>query len=446
MAKLALNDLVNFENSTAIGLLNDNNTRLETALENTLSRDGTNPNQMGCDLDMNSHRIYNLVAPATATEPLRLQDLADFIGGGLVITTPNNLLTKSTVTGTNRTYLTSDAKKILYRSNSGSPMVDTLPTGGSTLSAQTEFVVYNADTSLLAIKTSGTAKLDDESDGIIYLGTGQAVTLYSDGTNYITRGKPWKIKLGANTTIYVSQASSITGYTGLTIGTPLRYLNDAYAFAMKCNTNGHVLTFQLASETFSVGLAAKGRVAGIIDCSSIVFKGDETTPANVTIRDSGSTSISATTGAMFTVTGVEIRSFFQHGVVAVDAGSTITMGNVRYGPCAVSHLYASNFGTILIRHDYAIIGNADSHISAVVFGYIDGEGGFTCTITNVPAITTFVDCRYTGFVDHKNGIFSGAIVGQRFIAHSQGSIHTQTNDTNYFPGTIAGDATGGYYD
>lgn len=58
MAKLTLSDISGgYISSTTF---NANNTLLEAALENTLSRDGTGPNQMGADLDLNSNRITNL--------------------------------------------------------------------------------------------------------------------------------------------------------------------------------------------------------------------------------------------------------------------------------------------------------------------------------------------------------------------------------------------------
>jgi hypothetical protein len=76
MAKLTLADVVNLENqASAVGTVNANSALIETALENTLSRDGTSPNSMGADLDMDSFRILNLPEPASALEPLRLIDL-----------------------------------------------------------------------------------------------------------------------------------------------------------------------------------------------------------------------------------------------------------------------------------------------------------------------------------------------------------------------------------
>lgn len=98
MAKLTLTDLANLQNeNTAVAAINANNTSVETALENTLSRDGTTPNQMEAVLDMNSFQIINLPEPATDTAPLRLQDLNDFIGGGTIYTTPVTSLISSDI-------------------------------------------------------------------------------------------------------------------------------------------------------------------------------------------------------------------------------------------------------------------------------------------------------------------------------------------------------------
>jgi len=62
MAKLTTVDIANLSGNplTAQTNINNNNALIETALENTLSRDGTIPNTMGADLDMNSYDINNV--------------------------------------------------------------------------------------------------------------------------------------------------------------------------------------------------------------------------------------------------------------------------------------------------------------------------------------------------------------------------------------------------
>ena len=58
MAKLTLNTIGSRYGS--IDALNDNSDLVETAFENTLSRDGTGPNNMESDLDMDSNSIINV--------------------------------------------------------------------------------------------------------------------------------------------------------------------------------------------------------------------------------------------------------------------------------------------------------------------------------------------------------------------------------------------------
>ena len=76
MAKLTLNNLTSGFASTAT--LNANFDAIEAAIENTLSRNGTTPNQMQADLDMNSNSIINLAS----------LDVASLMVNGVPVTTP----------------------------------------------------------------------------------------------------------------------------------------------------------------------------------------------------------------------------------------------------------------------------------------------------------------------------------------------------------------------
>lgn len=55
--------------------INNNNTAIVTAFDNTLSLDGTAPNQMQSNLDLNSNHILNIAAPIGVNDPVRLGDL-----------------------------------------------------------------------------------------------------------------------------------------------------------------------------------------------------------------------------------------------------------------------------------------------------------------------------------------------------------------------------------
>lgn len=81
MPKIDLTDLASLTNEqSAIASINANYATIETESDSFLSRDGTSPNQMEADLDMNSNRILNLPAPTTDNEPARLVDVGNAAG------------------------------------------------------------------------------------------------------------------------------------------------------------------------------------------------------------------------------------------------------------------------------------------------------------------------------------------------------------------------------
>lgn len=76
MSKITLNNLDSLTNeSTALTALNTNFATIQDAIDNLLSRDGTSPNTIEANLDMNSFRIQNLPEAVDPTEPVRLGDI-----------------------------------------------------------------------------------------------------------------------------------------------------------------------------------------------------------------------------------------------------------------------------------------------------------------------------------------------------------------------------------
>ncbi len=73
MAKLTLATLTSAYQ--AVPALNANNDLIEAALENTLSRDGTTPNTMSANFDMNSNRILNLSQAIGGSDAVNLTQL-----------------------------------------------------------------------------------------------------------------------------------------------------------------------------------------------------------------------------------------------------------------------------------------------------------------------------------------------------------------------------------
>jgi len=80
--------------TTANSTINSNFSTIQTAFDNTLSRDGTSPNQMESNLDMNSFHILNLPEPSSDNDPIRKIDLTN------VSTITNLIHTASSTTNT----------------------------------------------------------------------------------------------------------------------------------------------------------------------------------------------------------------------------------------------------------------------------------------------------------------------------------------------------------
>src|SRR5260370_41167286 len=104
MTKVTLDNVTNLiDTTTAQGTINKNSAAIVAAVENTLSRDGTAPNQMAASLDMNSNRILNLPAPLASGEPARVIDLNNAAFGITPVISFTNLSVPGTAAITGNT-------------------------------------------------------------------------------------------------------------------------------------------------------------------------------------------------------------------------------------------------------------------------------------------------------------------------------------------------------
>lgn len=350
MSKLTLNNVADLRNSTtAAATINNNNDLIELALENTLSLDGTSPNEMQSDLDMNSKQVLNLPQPATANSALRLQDLNDFVGGGTVTNIPvggdaADILTKSSSAdydveweniGTILASVGSTGTGVVVLQTS--PTITTphissiVNTGTLTLPTSTDTLIGKATTDTLTNKTFDTAGTGNSLsiNGVAATantGTGAVVRASSPTLTTPALGTPSAIVLTSGTGLPVS-----TGISGLGTGvatflaTPSS-ANLGTALTDKTGTGVNVFatTPTLVTPVLGVATATSvNKVAITAPASSATL----TIPDGVTLTGPASSGTAMTLGNTETVTG--IKTFGSAGAVGrlkvagTTSGSTV---------------------------------------------------------------------------------------------------------------------------
>lgn len=204
MSKITLLDLSSAIASSIISAVNSNNTALRAALDNTLSRDGTTPNQMQATLDMNSNRIINLVAAVDNTEPVRLAEfsvLNSTVSG--LLATINAAVAAASLSASQALTYANNANTLwtlfqntFYGVLSADPALDpngNSPTNGDLYfnSVTLRFRVYNSGTWYTGVA----ATLNDADYGdVVVTGSG---TIWTIDTNVVTNTK--LAQMAANT-------------------------------------------------------------------------------------------------------------------------------------------------------------------------------------------------------------------------------------------------------
>lgn len=438
MTKVTLSDVANISGaeSTAIGVLNANSDLLVTAIENTLSRDGTAPNSMAADLDMDNNDILNVNAMDVVTLTVNGVDVEDIVG----------------VTGAAGadgddgwspvfTLATDGARRVLQVSDW---------TGGTGTKPTTGLYVGAAGL---------TAVIGDGVDvrGAAGAGSGDllAANNLSDLANASTARTNLGLVIGTNIreiltaarTYYVRTDGSDSN-TGLadSAGGAFLTLQKAWDVVASLDLFIYNVTVQVRDGTSTGGINA---TTAPIGGGSVTIQGNSGTPSNVVV--------STTSADAFKFNGIYVNVLIKdlkiqtttsgYGIQADGPGINVSWQNIDFGACANDHIYLTSGASGVITGNYSVTGAATSHIR-LNRGALLASSSRTITLTgtlnfangfmraDASAQAAFFSSSFTG----------GTITGTRYVLTMLGGVNTFGGGANYFPGNAAGTtATGAQY-
>ena len=500
-----LTNLVNLVNqTTAVTAINANNAAIATAFEDVLSISGTQPNQMGSTLDMNSNNIINLAAPINLNDAVRFTDLqasgssgaasaalasavgqaqaAQTAAAGSATTAAGSATTAAGSATSAATSATNSATSASSAAASAASII-ALPVWSNTRLAKTSnYTVASGDAgkticlggsayySLTFGSPSGYPTtflveiLNEDSNrgkqiiltglNTFILWPGQSAVVYNQ--NNVWRVDPvWQRWGILSPTFYVDPINGNDNNDGLATGTGAFLTIQAAVNNLSKNVDliksGAVI--QLADGQHNVGGGVDLTYPDAVGFAVSSIQGNLSSPDNVLVVCSpGGSCFFARDGvASWNLNGMQLKttgngsqllSVSQFSVVDCGALAPVNFNSAPGG----SHIVASTFGAINMLGNYSVYGGSGAHINCSNCGYIN-YGSFTVTGASSLTFGTFALCNNCGIIN-AGGVpmsFSGfgAVTGTKYIVGTNGVI--SSSGTNY-PGNTGGSSvTGGQY-
>jgi hypothetical protein len=253
--------------------------------------------------------------------------------------------------------------------------------------------------------------------------------------------------LTANRTYFVRQDGNDAndGLSNTSGGAFLTWQGAYDAICARIDTAGFTVVVQIADGTYTAPLIFNKAWSG---GGPVVFQGNSGSPANVLFSTTNENCVFSITPLPNTVTfqGMELRTTGSGNCFRMNSSGMIQFGNVRFGPCAGAHLFASSGGaTLRASGNYTISGGAQRHAMANPGEVVIQTR--TVTLENTPQFTAqFALAARNSLMSLDGNTFSGAATGARYRSEQNSVIIVSGAGETYLPGNAAGSVvTGGLY-
>jgi hypothetical protein len=181
-----------------------------------------------------------------------------------------------------------------------------------------------------------------------------------------------------------------------------------------------------------------------VGTSTVILRGNTTTPTNVTINSGTSIAILAL-GGRWSVQGFALTTSGAADCINGDGSVRVNFSAIDFGACGRYHIIGASGATIIGTGAYTVSGGGYGHLGAGSMSRL-GLSSATVTLTGTPAFTAFAVATIGSGIETYATTFTGSATGKRYDVSTNGVIHTSGGGANYFPGSMAGTTgTGGQY-
>lgn len=263
-----------------------------------------------------------------------------------------------------------------------------------------------------------------------------------------------RIKLTANTTIYVATTGSDTLNTGLSAGSPFLTLQKAWdTICQKYDLGGYQATIQIADGTYSAGINTNSRPVGGSTVVSIV--GNTSSPASVLISCATADCFVMSEAGQVAITGLKVATggtpatFVNGGRGFLAVGDTrLYLRSIHFGVCAIQ-IYAAQGASIVANT--AAVGDAPITVAGggQYHAYADAGGttslvGCAYTFTGTPAFSSAF-CGGVGgsTINWFYNTVTGTATGPRYLASLNATINANGGAASLPGSTVGSTNTGG---